>query len=74
MNFSEYKRINDEFDVAVLVDSVNKNEIAQAINLLLNDIVLYSRLKNNCTVARTILNWQQEEKKLIAFYNKVFTD
>ncbi len=74
MNFPEYKRINDEFNIAVLIETVNKNEIAQAINLLINDIVLYNKLKNNCTVARAILNWQQEEKKLISFYQQVFTN
>lgn len=74
MNFPEYKRINDEFNIAVLIETVYINEIAQAINLLLNDIVLYNKLKNNCTVARTILNWQQEEKKLISFYKEIFVD
>jgi hypothetical protein len=74
MNFPEYKRINDEFEVAVLIDTIHATEIVKTINFLLNDIVLYNKLKNNCTVARAILNWQQEEKKLITFYNKVFAD
>jgi glycosyltransferase involved in cell wall biosynthesis len=74
MNFPEYKKINDEFEVAVLIDTVHTIEIVKAINILLNDIVLYNKLKNNCSVARTILNWQQEEKKLITFYNQVFAD
>jgi hypothetical protein len=74
MNFPEYKRINDEFEVAALIDTVNTTEIIKAVNSLLNDIILYNKLKNNCTVARTILNWQQEGKKLITFYNQVFAD
>lgn len=72
MNFPEYKKINDEFNVAVLVNTVNEKEIADAINLLLKNKVLHDTLKNNCTAAREILNWQHEEKKLILFYTNVF--
>jgi hypothetical protein len=39
---------------------------------LLTDDVVYQKLKNNCRKAREILNWQQEEKKLIHFYQSVF--
>lgn len=74
MNFNEYKKINDEKEVAVLINTVSEPEIAEAINLLLNDVVLYNKLKNNCCIARKTLNWQQEEKKLISFYNTVFAD
>ena len=74
MNFPEYKKINDEFNIAVLVNTVNEKEIADAINLLLKNTVLYDTLKNNCTAARRLLNWQQEEKKLILFYTNVFAD
>jgi glycosyltransferase involved in cell wall biosynthesis len=73
MNFPEYKKINDEFNVAVLIDTVNEKEIADAINLLLKNTVLHDTLKTNCIAAREILNWQQEEKKLILFYTNVFT-
>jgi glycosyltransferase involved in cell wall biosynthesis len=74
MNFPEYKKINDEFEVAVLINSVNEDEIAFALNFLLGDVALYKRLKNNCATASEIMNWQQEEKKLISFYKAVFTD
>jgi len=74
MNFPEYKKINDEFNVAVLVDTVIEKEIADAINLLLKNTVLYDTLKNNCIAARRLLNWQQEDKKLILFYTNVFAD
>lgn len=74
MNFAEYKKINDEFNIAVLVNTVTENEIAAAVNLLLKNTVLHDTLKNNCSAAREILNWQQEEQKLIPFYNNVFAD
>jgi glycosyltransferase involved in cell wall biosynthesis len=72
MNFPEYKKINDEFEIAVLADTVEVKEITNAINLLLNNPVLYDKLKSNCSAASNALNWQQEEKQLITFYKKVF--
>ncbi len=72
MNFPEYKKINDEFEVAVLIDSISETEIVKAINLLLNNEMVYKKLKNTCITARKIFNWQQEETKLTSFYKKVF--
>jgi glycosyltransferase involved in cell wall biosynthesis len=73
MNFPEYKKVNDEFEVAVLIDDLEIKTIAGMINNLLNDEALYNTLQQNCLTARKELNWQKEEKKLIDFYNKIFT-
>ena len=72
MNFPEYKKINDEFEVAVLVGDLQTETLTTAINKLLNDENLYNRLQQNCMNARQELNWQNEEKKLITFYLKIF--
>ena len=71
MNFPEYRRINDQYEVAVLLDNPETGAIASAINNLLENGVVYSRLKNNCLKARLAFNWQEEEKKLIAFYQSI---
>jgi glycosyltransferase involved in cell wall biosynthesis len=71
MNFPEYKRINDEFEVAVLIDNLQTATIANAVSGLLNDEMLYTRLQQNCLKASQVLNWQNEEKKLIAFYKNI---
>ncbi len=73
MNYPEYKKINKEFEVAILIEDLAPKRIADAINNLLGDTVLHSRLKANCLKAREKLNWQQEEKKVLAFYQSVFT-
>lgn len=70
MNFPEYKRINDEFEVAILLDDLTENNIVSAVNKLLIDKYLYQRLQQNCLTAGLMLNWQHEEKKLIDFYKK----
>ncbi len=72
MNFPEYRAINAEFEVAVLLDDLDPKRIARSINNLLNDDVLHCRLKENCLKARQAFNWQLEEKKLLSFYQTVF--
>ena len=71
MNFPEYKKINDEFEVAVLIDDLSEDSIAAGLNQLLEDEELYSRLRENCLKARQIYNCQNEEKKLLDFYNQL---
>ena len=74
MNFPEYKKINDEYEVAVLIDDLKIETIVMALNNLLNDEILYKRLQQNCSTAKQQLNWQQEEKKLLHFYSAIFND
>jgi len=71
MNFPEYKMINDEFEVALLVDDLEPAALKTAIDTLLDDEELYKRLQQNCLKARQILNWQNEEKKLLAFFKNI---
>jgi len=73
VDYPEYKKLNAQFEVAVLIETLEPKRIAEAINNLLADDVLYKRLKQNCLEAREELNWQQEEKKLLAFYQSMFT-
>jgi glycosyltransferase involved in cell wall biosynthesis len=72
VNYPEYRKINNQFEVAVLLDDISPQRIAEALNNLLSDDVLYGRLKANCMKAREVFNWQQEEKKLLAFYQSLF--
>lgn len=72
MNFPEYSAINNEIEIALLIDEIEPEYISKAVNKLLSDSQLYDRLKNNCTLAREKYTWQKEEKKLIDFYKKLF--
>ena len=74
VNYPEYEKINSQFEVAVLLDDISPKRIAEALNNLLTDDVLYQKLKTNCLKARDVLNWQQEERKLISFYQTVFNN
>ena len=72
MDYPEYRKINQQFEVAVLIDDLDQKKIADTINNLLADNVLFKRLKENCLKARQELNWQKEEKKLLDFYQSIF--
>lgn len=72
MDYPEYRKINNQCEVAILIDNLAPERIARAINNLLEDTVVYNSLKQNCLKARAKLNWQEEEKKLLAFYQSVF--
>ena len=71
INFPEYKKINDEYEVALLAKDCTVDEIKKVVTRLLTDKELYSRLQKNCEVCSAKLNWQQEEKKLLALYHEL---
>jgi len=44
------------------------------LNFLLENDVLYKELQQNCIYQRELLNWQNEEKKLLAFYDSILPE
>ena len=72
MDFPEFRKINEQYEVALLVPELDEQLIANAINTLLADKSVHEKLKANCERARLVLNWQNEEKKLLKFYNELF--
>jgi len=69
VDYPVYREINNQYPIAVLINDLSPDSIADQLNRLLNDELLYKELQQNCVAARTIFNWQQEEKKLVAFYS-----
>lgn len=72
MNFPEYKKINDQYRVAVLLDELSPEIVAKAINETLADENLLKSMSENALAAREIFCWQHEEKGLIRFYKNLF--
>ena len=68
--FPEYIKINTRWEVA-LTCKYEVKALKAAIELLTNDHEYYNRLKRNCTEAAAALNWQNEEKRLIALFNEL---
>jgi glycosyltransferase involved in cell wall biosynthesis len=71
MNFPEYQKLNKEFEVALLIDDLQPDTIADAILKLSVDKDYYFRLRKNCLQARLQWNWQKDEQKLLAFYDRL---
>lgn len=69
VNYPVYQEINGQLPVAVLIDDLDQKNIARELNNLLENEVLYKNLQQNCLLARKKFNWQQEQEKLIQFYN-----
>lgn len=71
MDFPEYRKINEQFEVAILIKNLTVGNITDALNKLLNNLILYDRLQQNCLAAREEYRWQKEELKLNNFYKKL---
>ncbi len=71
VDYPAYREINNLYNIAVLISDLSAENIAAQINTLLNNYDLHVQLSVNCLRARTFLNWQQEEKKLVSFYNNI---
>ncbi|GAO43887.1 hypothetical protein FPE01S_02_09930 [Flavihumibacter petaseus NBRC 106054] len=71
MNFPEYQRVQQEQPVGILLGSTRSAEIARALNHLLEDTVVYEQLTENCRHASKTYCWENEEKHLLAVYQKI---
>jgi glycosyltransferase involved in cell wall biosynthesis len=71
VNYPVYRSINENYEVALLVDDISPAGLAAALNKLLSDRALLADLRRNCIEARTCYNWQAEEKKLLNYYHKI---
>lgn len=68
MNFSEYKTLNKENEVAVLVKNLDKASLLKAIKTL-QDESFYKQIQSNCKKAKKEYVWEGEEVGLIEIYS-----
>lgn len=71
--YPEYQQINNEYPFALMINNIEPNSLATALNNLVNNSVLYQQLKLNAINAQQHLNWQQEEKKLLLYWKSICT-
>ncbi|HPI55433.1 MAG TPA: glycosyltransferase, partial [Chitinophagaceae bacterium] len=69
MKYPEYEKINDEFEVAILLEEPSVEKIVAALHSLYTDTALYNRLQANCLEARKVYCWQEQEKTLRTLYS-----
>ncbi|ALW86938.1 hypothetical protein AUC43_18745 [Hymenobacter sedentarius] len=72
IDFPEYRALNEQFDVAELVQDLRPETLARALNRLLRDEpARYQHLAENCRRAAPQLSWQHEEQVLLHLYNEL---
>ncbi len=71
VDYPAYREINSKWNIAMLTFDLSPLNIAKELNNLLDDTVLYERLRHNCLMAASELNWEQEEIKLLEVYKKI---
>jgi glycosyltransferase involved in cell wall biosynthesis len=72
MNFPEYRKINDEYQIAVLLDDLSVENVAKTINETMANESLLATMSSSAIRAREIYCWQAEEKILVQFYQQLF--
>lgn len=70
-DFPEYRQINARYEVSLLTDPTDPDAIALALNNLLENEVLYSKLRKNCMEAARTFTWNAEADRLVAFYRRL---
>jgi glycosyltransferase involved in cell wall biosynthesis len=68
VDYPVYRELNAGKPFALLIEKTDADSLAESLNNLLSNELLYRELKQNALQARKTLSWQQEEKKLVAFY------
>jgi len=64
-NLPQMKEIVERYEVGLVVDLDNPDEIVEAIRQLTDNEVLYKKFKENCKTASQELNWENEAKNLL---------
>lgn len=60
MNFPTYSALNQEYEVAHLIESLTVDNVVDAIDQLTSDLDKYRRLSENCQMARTSWTWEHD--------------
>jgi glycosyltransferase involved in cell wall biosynthesis len=71
MNFPEYRALNAEHEVAVLLDRLTPETMVSAVRYVSDHPEVYHRLKENTATARRDWNWEREERMLLKIWAKV---
>jgi glycosyltransferase involved in cell wall biosynthesis len=72
MNFPEYRALNAEYEVAVLLDELTPDAVATAIRRLRDEPGLYARLQENCRRAAAEWNWERDRAVLLEVWQQAF--
>ncbi|MBK8193746.1 MAG: glycosyltransferase [Lewinellaceae bacterium] len=72
MDYPEYRALNRQHEVAILLDKLTPEAVAGAIENLLENPALYQHLQQNCRMAAADWNWENEKVVLLDIWKQVF--
>lgn len=72
-DFPEIKRIVEGEEAGICIDSHNPDEIAKAVNKMLDDEELHNKFKRNCKYIKTKYNWDNEKKNFVNIYENILS-
>lgn len=72
MAYPEYEKVNAQFEIARLITEPTVDNIAEAVNKLVSDDAYHRKLQENALKAREVYCWQEEEKRLLQVYERLF--
>ena len=68
-NFPEIKRVVQDEEIGIVVDPHDPNEIAKAVNIMLENKELHEKFRENCVKAREKYNWDKEKGNFVRIYD-----
>lgn len=71
MNFPEYKNIQERYKCSLLIDSLDEDQLVDALQSAANDEKIYVELSKNVDIAASFLTWESQEEKLSSIYKNV---
>jgi len=74
MNFPEYAALNQQYEVAVLLDNLDVATLVKTIVDLDNNLDKYLFLQKNCQKAALEWHWEKEKQTLLEVYEQVMSE
>lgn len=68
VDYPEYRSVNDQYDIAVLISDLSPASLSATLNKLAEDDVISRHLRRNCGPAAEALCWDIEKEKLVNLY------
>ncbi len=72
MDYPEYRKCQEKYPLAVLLQQTHSDSIAAALNAMLLQTDSWQWMHEQALLARKEYCWEEEEKKLLAFYKNIF--
>lgn len=71
MDYPEYRLLNEEFEVSVLLPALSAQAVVEAITTLYQQPEQYARLQQMSQLAAEKWTWEEEKNKLLSVYERL---